>query len=189
MSQYNIIIAGVGGQGLILTTKIICEAAMGSGFDVKSNDVVGLAQRGGRVWGSVKIGKKIHSPNIDIADADILLGMELLEALRWKASLKDNGLAILNEYRIPLVPVIAEQEAYPQNIIDVFKKNHRVIALNAIDKSKEIGTDKVANILLIGILAKNTDISEKFWIEAIKNSVPGKFLDENLKAFEYGYYL
>jgi indolepyruvate ferredoxin oxidoreductase beta subunit len=85
--------------------------------------------------------------------------------------------------------VIAEQEAYPQNIIDVFKKNHRVIALNAIDKSKEIGTDKVANILLIGILAKNTDISEKFWIEAIKNSVPGKFLDENLKAFEYGYYL
>ncbi len=96
MSQYNIIIAGVGGQGLILTTEIICEAAMKNGYDVKSNDVVGLAQRGGRVWGSVKIGKKIHSPNIAIADADILLGMELLEALRWKPYLMDKGLAILN---------------------------------------------------------------------------------------------
>jgi indolepyruvate ferredoxin oxidoreductase beta subunit len=189
MSQYNIIIAGVGGQGLILTTKIICEAAMKSGYDVKSNDVVGLAQRGGRVWGSVKIGKKIHSPNIDTGNADILLGMELLEALRWKSSLKDKGLAILNEYQIPPVPVIAELEKYPQNIVELFKENHHVIALDAIKKSNELGTDKVANILLIGILAKNTDIGKKFWIEAIKGSVPEKYLDENLNAFEYGYAL
>ncbi|MDP3386827.1 MAG: indolepyruvate oxidoreductase subunit beta [Eubacteriales bacterium] len=189
MSQYNIIIAGVGGQGLILTTKIICEAAMNGGYDVKSNDVVGLAQRGGRVWGSVKIGKKIHSPNIAVAGADILLGMELLEAFRWKSSLKDKGLAILNEYQIPPVPVIAELEKYPQNIVEEFKKNHHVIALDAIKKSNELGTDKVANILLIGILAKNTDIDKKNWIETIKDSVPEKFVDENLNAFDYGYNL
>lgn len=189
MSQYNIIIAGVGGQGLILTTKIICEAAMNSGYDVKSNDVVGLAQRGGKVWGSVKIGKKIHSPNIPIAEGDILLGMELLEALRWKSYLKDKGLAILNEYQIPPVPVIAELEKYPENIVEEFKKTHHVIALNAMKKSKELGTDKVVNILMIGILAKNTDIEKKFWIETIKESVPEKYLDENLNAFEYGYEL
>jgi indolepyruvate ferredoxin oxidoreductase beta subunit len=187
MSKYNIIISGVGGQGLILTTKIICIAAMKKGYDVKSNDVVGLAQRGGKVWGSVKIGEKIYSPNILPGKGDILLGMEVLEALRWRGSLKEDGLVIINEYEIPPVPVITEKEEYPDDIESLFGEARKIISINAIDKSREIGSVKVANTLLIGILASNTDIDKKYWLEAIEENVPAKFLDENRKAFEFGY--
>jgi indolepyruvate ferredoxin oxidoreductase beta subunit len=187
MSKYNIVIGGVGGQGLILTTNIICQTALKSGYDVKSNDVVGLAQRGGMVWGSVKIGDKIHSPNIPPKGGNILIGMELLEAYRWKSSLKDGSLVILNDYQIPPVPVIAEQEEYPPNIIEELSQNHKVISLNAIKESKKIGTDKVANIMILGILAKNMDIDKKIWLDTIKENVPEKFIKENEEAFEYGY--
>jgi len=109
MSKYNIVVGGVGGQGLILTTHIICQAALKKGYEVKSNDVVGLAQRGGMIWGTVKIGAKIYSPNILPGEGNILIGMELLEAYRWKSTVKKGGLIILNDYQIPPVPVIAEQ--------------------------------------------------------------------------------
>ncbi|MDW7669021.1 MAG: indolepyruvate oxidoreductase subunit beta [Bacillota bacterium] len=187
MSKYNIVIGGVGGQGLILTTNIICQAALKSGYEVKSNDVVGLAQRGGMVWGSVKIGKKVHSPNIPPGEGNILIGMELLEAYRWKTSMKDGSLVILNDYKIPPVPVISEQEEYPPNIIEELSQNHKVISLNAIKESKKIGTDKVANIMILGILAKNMDIDKEIWLDTIKENVPEKFIKENEEAFEYGY--
>lgn len=187
MNNYNIVLSGVGGQGLILTTKIICVAAMKMGYDVKSNDVVGLAQRGGKVWGSVKIGNKIHSPNIKPGEGDILIGMEVLEALRWRDSVKENGLVIINDYRIPPVSVIAEKEEYPEDIEKLFGKERRTIIIDAIGKSKDIGSVKVANILLIGVLASNMEIDRKYWLEAIEENVPGNFIDENIKAFETGY--
>jgi indolepyruvate ferredoxin oxidoreductase beta subunit len=187
MSKYNIILSGVGGQGLILTTKIICIAAMKKGYDVKSNDVVGLAQRGGKVWGSIKIGEKIYSPNILPGKGDILIGMEVLEALRWRGSLKEDGLVILNDYKIPPVPVITEKEEYPDDVESLFGEVREIISINAIEKSKKIGSVKVANTILIGILASNTDIDKKYWLEAIEENVPVKFLDENRKAFEFGY--
>lgn len=187
MNSYNIVLSGVGGQGLILTTKIICVAAMKMGYDVKSNDVVGLAQRGGKVWGSVKIGEKINSPNIIPGAGDILVGMEVLEAIRWREAIKDKGLVIINDYRIPPVPVIAENEEYPEDIEKFFGKERRTILIDAMGKSKEIGSVKVANILLIGVLASNMEIEKKCWIEAIEENVPDNFVDENIKAFEIGY--
>lgn len=189
MSKYNIVIGGVGGQGLILTTNIICQAALKKGYEVKSNDVVGLAQRGGMVWGSVKIGEKVYSPNIPPGKGNILIGMELLEAYRWKASMKDGSLVILNDYKIPPVPVIAEKEEYPASIIEELSKKHNVISINAIKESKRIGTEKVANIMILGILANNMDIDKDIWIETIKENVPKKFTKENIEAFEYGYNL
>ncbi|HCX04857.1 MAG TPA: pyruvate ferredoxin oxidoreductase, partial [Clostridiales bacterium] len=106
---------------------------------------------------------------------------------RWKSSLKDGSLVILNDYKIPPVPVIAEQEEYPPNIIEELSQNHKVISLNAIKESKKIGTDKVANIMILGILAKNMDIDKKIWLDTIKENVPEKFIKENEEAFEYGY--
>ncbi len=187
MSKYNIVIGGVGGQGLILTTNIICQTALSSGYDVKSNDVVGLAQRGGMVWGSVKIGDKIHSPNIPPGSGNILIGMELLEAYRWRNSIKDGSLVIINDYKIPPVPVIAEKEEYPDNILDELSKKHNVISLDAIRESLKIGTEKVANIMILGILAKKMDIDKEIWLDTIKENVPEKFIKENEEAFEYGY--
>ena len=187
MSKYNIVVGGVGGQGLILTTHIICQAALKKGYEVKSNDVVGLAQRGGMVWGTVKIGAKIYSPNILPGEGNILIGMELLEAYRWKSTVKKGGLIILNDYQIPPVPVIAEQEEYPPNIIDEFSKDYNVISLNAIKESLKIGTEKVANIMILGILAQNMDIDKEIWLDTIKENVPEKYTKENIEAFEYGY--
>ncbi|SHJ45996.1 indolepyruvate ferredoxin oxidoreductase beta subunit [Dethiosulfatibacter aminovorans DSM 17477] len=187
MNSYNIILSGVGGQGLILTTKIICVAAMKKGYDVKSNDVVGLAQRGGKVWGSVKIGEKIHSPNIRKGKGDILLGMEMLEAMRWVDFLKEDGLVIMNEYRIPPVPVITEKEEYPKDIGSFLGNDRKLITIDAGGKGREIGSVKVANTVLIGILASETDIDKNCWLEAIEENVPDKFLGENFKAFEAGY--
>jgi len=187
MNSYNIILSGVGGQGLILTTKIICVAAMKKGYDVKSNDVVGLAQRGGKVWGSVKIGEKIHSPNISHGEGDILVGMEVVEALRWRGSLKEDGIVIINDYRIPPVPVITEKEEYPEDIEGLFGDGRTMISIDAVEKSRDIGSVKVANILLIGILASKTDIDKEFWLKAIEENVPDKFKSENIRAFEYGY--
>ncbi|MBN2899775.1 MAG: indolepyruvate oxidoreductase subunit beta [Clostridia bacterium] len=183
----NIILAGVGGQGLVLTTKIICEAAFKAGFDVKSNDVVGLSQRGGKVWGSVRIGEKVYSPNILPKSADILLGMEPLEAYRWSGSLKEGGIAIVNTKTIAPVPVMFEEAPYPEDWLEVMEQKYQVITMNAVEEGVKLGSSKVANTFLLGILAKRLAFDTKFWLEAIEENVPAKFLDMNKRAFEIGY--
>lgn len=183
----NIILAGVGGQGLVLTTKIICEAAFKAGLDVKSNDVVGLSQRGGKVWGSVRIGKKIYSPNIPPQAGDYLLGLEPLEGYRWSGSLKPGGLAIINSKTIAPVPVMFEDEAYPERIYDDLSQKFELITINAVEEGVKLGSAKIANTFLLGILAKRLDIATEFWLQAIEENVPKKFLELNKAAFDFGY--
>lgn len=183
----NIILAGVGGQGLVLTTNIICNAAFKAGFDVKSNDVVGLSQRGGKVWGNVRIGKKVYSPNIPPKSGDILLGLEPLEGYRWSGVLSDRGIAIINTKVIPPVPVMFEDAPYPQDIYENLEKKYELITIDAVEEGLKLGSDKIANTFLLGILAKKLDISQECWKEAIKENVPKKFIELNLKAFDIGY--
>ncbi|RKD29534.1 indolepyruvate oxidoreductase subunit beta [Thermohalobacter berrensis] len=187
MINKNIILAGVGGQGLVLTTKLICEAALKAGYDVKSNDVIGLAQRGGRVWGSVRIGKKVYSPNIPPKSGDILLALEPLEGLRWSGILKEKAKVIINISKIPPAHVMAEKEKYPGDIEERLSKKYDVITINATDEGKLLGTPKVANTILVGIMAKYLDIPMDIWEEAIKENVPSKYIDTNMKAFKKGY--
>jgi len=159
-----------------------------AGYDVKSNDVIGLSQRGGKVWGSIRLGEKVYSPNIPPASGDVLLGMEPLEGLRWSGMLKKGGLVILNEAQIPPVPVMDEKETYPENIEETLKANFEVITINAATEGNKLGSSKVANMFLVGIMAKRMDIPKEIWQELIKKNVPERFSDMNLKAFEYGYY-
>lgn len=190
----NILLAGMGGQGLVLTTDIICQAALGQKYDVKSNDVVGLSQRGGMVWGNVKYGNTVHSPNIKPGHGDIVLALEPLEGYRWSSILKDNGTIIMNSKKINPVLVQQEKEEYPQESIDHLSEPFQVIRLNAFEKGVEFGKSQVANVILLGILAKlleTTDyaIEKNVWLKAIKNNVPQKAIEMNEKAFEYGYAL
>lgn len=187
----NILLAGVGGQGLVLSTKLICDAAFLAGYNFKSNDVIGLSQRGGKVWGSVRIDKDaVHSPNIPPKRGDFLLALEPLEGLRWSGMLKDKGLVIMNESRINPVPVMAEKAAYPEDISEKLHENYELIALNANEAGAKMGSSKIANTFLIGILARRIpEIEPKFWKEAIEASVPPKTVALNLEAFEYGYNL
>lgn len=183
----NIMLAGVGGQGLVLATKIISEAAFKAGFDVKTNDVIGLSQRGGMVWGSVRIGEKIYSPNIPPKEGDILIGLEPLEAYRWSYLMKDGGYIILNTKEIYPTPVLLEQEEYPHEEIDKLEEKYNIVKIDAREEAKKAGNIKTANLILIGILAKLLDISTDIWEETIRENVPPKAIDANINAFYRGY--
>lgn len=187
METKNILIAGVGGQGLVLATKIISEAAVKEGYDIKTNDVIGLSQRGGKVWGSVRIGKEIHSPNIPVNEGDIILGMEPVEGYRYSHILRNTGTIIMNTHKIASSTVQQEKEVYPENINEVLSKKHRVIEIDAFEIGKKLKNPKIANIVLIGILAKLLDISKQTWEEVITQSVPKKYINENIEAFNIGY--
>ncbi|WP_089285105.1 indolepyruvate oxidoreductase subunit beta [Anaerovirgula multivorans] len=183
----NIMLGGVGGQGLILMTRIICQAALKDGYDVKSNDVVGLSQRGGMVWGNVRIGEKIYSPNIPPGDADILVSMEPIEALRWSSILKKDGKIILNIKRFYPTLVQQEKYEYPEEDIENLKSTYQVTEINAFEEAKNIGKKQVSNVILLGILAKHIDIKMDTWKDTIKDNVPYKSIEMNLEAFDYGY--
>lgn len=187
----NVLLAGVGGQGLVLSTKLICDAAFFAGFDFKSNDVIGLSQRGGKVWGSVRISKDdIASPNIGPKKGDFLLALEPLEGLRWSGMLKDQGVVIMNTSRINPVPVMMEKAAYPEGIPSELAKNYEVVAINANEEGAKMGNSKIANTFLLGILAKRVpEIPVNFWHQAIEANVPKKTVGINLQAFDYGYQL
>jgi len=164
----NIMLSGVGGQGLVMTTDMICEVASQSGYDVKSNDVVGLSQRGGKVWGSVKYGDVIHSPNIGEGEADVLLALEPLEGLRWQHYLRPGGVLVMNTSPIYPVFAIAEKAPYPHDFLD-------------------IGTSKIVNVIMLGALSRQLDLEQDLWTRVITHRVPIKFLDMNIEGFKRGF--
>ncbi len=184
----NILLAGVGGQGLVLTTKLICDAGFLAGFSFKSNDVIGLSQRGGKVWGSVRIGEEVFSPNIPPREADFLLALEPLEGMRWSGMVKPKGTIIMNTSKIPPVPVMFEKAPYPEDIPEQLERDFKVIAFNGNEEGAKLGNSKVANTFLLGVLAKHIpEIPTDIWKKAIVENVPPKTVTLNLQAFEIGY--
>lgn len=182
----NIMLGGAGGQGLVLMTRIISQAALKDGYDVKSNDVVGLSQRGGMVWGNVRFGEKIYSPNIPPGQGDVIVSMEPLEALRWNSILKDEGIIIMNTKHFYPTPVQQEKIAYPNEEIDSLKDKYKVIAVNAFDEAIKLGKKQISNVMLLGILSRFINLKTESWRETIVDNVPKKSTDMNLKAFEFG---
>lgn len=185
----NIMIVGVGGQGTLLASRILGNVAINEGYDVKVSEVHGMSQRGGSVVTYVKYGNKVHSPIIDRGEADIILAFELLEAYRAMPFLKPDGKIIVNSQKIDPMPVITGLVQYPENIDEKLSKKVDTTVVDALSAAKEAGNIKAVNVVLIGVLAKSTNIAYEKWIETIKSTVPPKFLDVNLKAFEIGYNL
>ena len=185
----NIMIVGVGGQGTLLASRILGNVAINEGHDVKVSEVHGMSQRGGSVVTYVKYGDKVHSPIIDRGEADIILAFELLEAYRAMPFLKPDGKIIVNSQKIDPMPVITGLAQYPENIDEKLTKKVDTTVVDALSAAKEAGNIKAVNVVLIGVLAKSTNIAYEKWIETIKSTVPPKFLDVNLKAFEIGYNL
>lgn len=185
----KIMIVGVGGQGTLLASRILGNVAIGEGYDVKVSEVHGMSQRGGSVVTYVKYGDKVYSPIVDRGEADIILAFELLEAYRALPYLKKSGKMIVNSQKIDPMPVITGAAKYPEDIEKKLSKDADTIVVDALAKAKEAGNIKAVNVVLIGVLAKTTDIPYEKWVETIKTTVPPKFLDINLKAFEIGYNL
>ena len=183
----NIMIVGVGGQGTLLASRILGNAVISEGYDVKVSEVHGMSQRGGSVVTYVKYGDKVFSPIIDRGEADMILAFEKLEAARALPYLKEGGTVILNDREIAPMPVITGAAEYPDGLVADIAAKAKVVAIDALSFSLEAGSAKAVNVVLIGVLARSSDISKEVWIQTIKDTVPAKFLDLNLKAFELGY--
>ncbi len=188
----NIMIVGVGGQGTLLASRILGAVALERGYDVKVSEVHGMSQRGGSVVTYVRMGSKVLSPLVEKGEADIILAFEILEALRWKEYLKQGGRIITSSQKIDPMPVVMRKAEYPADaekkllsISDDGKAN--VIIADAPAMAEAAGNLRAANVVLIGIMASSTGIAKEIWTDVIKRSVPSKFEETNLKAFEAGY--
>ncbi|AAK79959.1 indolepyruvate ferredoxin oxidoreductase beta subunit [Clostridium acetobutylicum] len=187
MRNINIIIVGVGGQGALLASKILGRVGMKKNYDVKVSEVHGMSQRGGSVVTYVRFGEKLHSPIVEKGQADIILAFEELEALRWIEYLNEKGIVIVNTEKIYPLPVIIGKEKYPDNIIDSIKsvcKN--TISLDCLKICKKYKNMKISNMVILGAFSRVMDIEKELWIQSIKETVPQRFLDINMKAFEEG---
>jgi len=183
----NIMIVGVGGQGTLLASRILGKVAIKEGYDVKVSEVHGMSQRGGSVVTYVKYGEKVYSPIIDKGEADLILAFEMLEAMRALPFLKKGGKMIANTQQTNPMPVITGAMEYPQNIKEKLEAKINLQAVDALSLAEQAGNFKAVNVVLIGLLAKSMDVDKEVWLDVIKETVPEKFLDINLKAFELGY--
>ncbi|MDD6484631.1 MAG: indolepyruvate oxidoreductase subunit beta [Clostridiales bacterium] len=185
----NIMIVGVGGQGTLLASRILGKVAIKEGCDVKVSEVHGMSQRGGSVVTYVKYADKVYSPIIDKGEADLVLAFELLEAYRALPYVKKGGKMIVNTQKMDPMPVITGAAQYPQGIEEKLSSKVELQAVDALSLAKEAGTIKAVNVVLIGVIAKSMSIDKQVWLDVLKDTVPEKFLEMNLKAFELGYSL
>jgi indolepyruvate ferredoxin oxidoreductase beta subunit len=185
----NIMIVGVGGQGTLLASRILGNVVIGEGYDVKVSEVHGMSQRGGSVVTYVKYGDEVYSPIIDLGGADIVLAFEMLEAYRALPYLKKGGKMLANTQKIDPMPVITGKMNYPEKIDEKLSEKIDLVTVDALSLAEKAGNIKAVNVVLIGLLAKNSEIEYDKWIAAIEKTVPAKFLDVNKKAFDLGYSL
>lgn len=183
----NIMIVGVGGQGTLLASRILGNVAIKQGHDVKVSEVHGMSQRGGSVVTYVKYGEKVYSPIIGRGEADIILAFEMLEAMRALPYLKKGGQMLANTQQMNPMPVITGAAKYPEDIEKKLAAKINLKAVDALALAERAGTAKAVNVVLIGLLAKSMDVPKDVWLAAIRETVPEKFADLNIKAFELGY--
>lgn len=183
----NIMIVGVGGQGTLLTSRIIGKAALAEGCDVKISEVHGMAQRGGSVVTFVRFGEKVNEPVVEEGQADVIISFERLEALRYAHFLKKDGVLVVNDCRIDPMTVVIGAKTYPENILEELKKEHKVYSIDAQKIALELGNSKVLNSVVLGYAAGFIGFDEQTWLNTVESTVPAKTIDINKKAFLTGY--
>lgn len=187
MKEKNIMVVGVGGQGTLLTSRIIGKTALKAGYDVKLSEVHGMAQRGGSVVTFVRYGDNVNEPVVEEGCADILIAFERLEAFRYSHFLKKDGIIVVNDCRIDPMTVVIGASDYPQNIIEQLKKEHTVYEIDGLAIAKELGNSKVLNSVVLGLSAKHIGFTKEEWLDVVKSTVPPKTVEINEKAFIKGY--
>ncbi len=189
MAVTNIMIVGVGGQGTLLTSRILGGLALDAGYDVKLSEVHGMAQRGGSVVTFVRYGEEVTEPIVEEGCADVIIAFERLEALRYVHFLKKDGVLIVNDQRIDPMTVVTGQAEYPEGIIETLSKQYKVIAVDSMAEALKLGNSRVFNTIILGVAARHMAYTKDQWETVIRNTVPPKTVDVNLKAFEVGYQL
>ena len=183
----NILLVGVGGQGILLASEILSETFMLAGYDVKKSEIHGMSQRGGSVVSHVRYGREVFSPIVPEGEGDILFGFELMETCRYLPLLKNGASVVANDLCISPPSVLMGQERYPEGLAETIRSRFPpFLLLDGQKLATEAGNARAANTVLLGAVSKRLDIDEKFWLEALRKMVPAKALDINLKAFNLG---
>ncbi|HWI40949.1 MAG TPA: indolepyruvate oxidoreductase subunit beta [Verrucomicrobiae bacterium] len=188
MSQVtNILLVGVGGQGILLASEILAEAFMLAGNDVKKSEIHGMSQRGGSVVSHVRYGREVFSPIVPEGEGDILFGFEILETYRYLPLLKKGGTVVANDLRILPPAVLLGQETYPESLPEKIRERFPdFLLVDGQNLAAEAGNVRAANTVLLGAVSKRLDIPEECWEKAIAKMVPAKALEVNRKAFQLG---
>jgi len=183
----NILIVGVGGQGVLLASEILSLLAIEVGMDIKKSEVHGMSQRGGVVSSHVRIADKVYSPTLNFGEADVILSFEAAEALRALPWLKKGGTLITSHTRlVPPITTIGKY-SYPDDpIAEIKKKNIDLKDTDADAIAKELGNPRLVNTILLGVLSNSLDIPEESWLDVVRKRVPPKFVDLNVEAFKRG---
>ncbi len=187
-NKFDILIVGVGGQGVLLASEIISEVAMKAGFDVKKSEIHGMSQRGGVVSSHVKIGSRVYAPTIQRGQADFIMSFEQAEGLRAIDWMHKDGVAIISRTEIvPAIVTSSKQYTYPEDAMEQLrKKAEKVIPVDADAIARELGNPRLVNTILLGTLSNFLPFEQEQWFEVMKSRIKAKFVDINLKAFERG---
>jgi len=186
--EKSLLLVGVGGQGTILVSRIISEGLLNNGYDVKMSEIHGMAQRGGSVTTQIKFGEKVYTSSIGQGEADVLVAFEKVEAARYIGQLKKDGVLVVNNEEMYPLPVLAGLEEYPFNVMKELKD--KVENMKVIDASKiaeELGEPRSQNIVMLGALVKALDLESIEWTKLIKQYLPERFHEVNIRAFERGF--
>ena len=189
MKKLDLLIIGVGGQGVVLASDIISEVALAAGYDIKKTDTLGMAQRGGSVISHVRIAPKAWSPLIKEGEVDILLAFEKLEAARWAYFLKPGGIAITNNQALPPLSVSLGNERYPSDeaVTDILRRRtDRIYLVDGIKRARELGNIRTLNIFMLGCISLFVPLEVHFWKDGISQRMPDNIRQINLTAFEQG---
>lgn len=183
----NIVLAGVGGQGILLASKLLSEAALLEGYDVKANEVHGMAQRGGSVIAQIRFGGKVYSPLVKNRTAHYLVALEVIEAVRHARYLAPDGIAFINTQRIIPTTVSSGQANYPTNPEELIKKtisNYKTA--DCLQLARRAGSARCVNVVMAGWLSAFLPFSGETWKQAMTKNLKQRFIEMNRKAFELG---
>lgn len=189
MKKLDLLITGVGGQGVILASDMLGEMALAAGYDVKKTDTLGMAQRGGSVISHVRIASKVWSPLIKEDEVDIILAFEKLEAVRWSYYLHPEGLAVVNNHALPPLSTSLGKERYPSDdeIIDILKRRtDRIYFVDGIRRARELGDVRTLNMFMLGCVSLFMPFKVSLWKDCISQRMPASLRQINLTAFDQG---
>jgi len=189
MKDVNVLMVGVGGQGVILGSDAMSEIGMNNGYDVKKTDSIGMAQRGGSVASHVRWGKHVFSPMVKRGEGDFLVGFEQLEAARWAPYLRQGGVAIVADVTVMPISIIGGKTPYPswkeiENILCQY--TDQIYLIPAPKIAQEVGNPRAINMVILGFLSAFLELAPEAWTENIRRRLPPKFLESSLKAFSRG---
>lgn len=183
----NIILGGVGGQGVLVASDILSNVALLAGYDVKKSEVHGMAQRGGSVVSHVRFGEKIYSPLVTKGEADFLLAFEKLESLRYLEYLHQDGRVLINNQEINPMTVFTVGAKYPDDIpARVRDNNFQYLNVPGIQIAEELGNSRLLNVVMLGALSQYLEFDDDTWLQAIHDRLPERFYELNKKAFLKG---